>query len=103
MASDPASTSLLYAANFRAGTIDVFDTNFKNPTLATGAFTDSTLPSGYAPFDVQVLNGKVYVTYALQNALKHDDVAGPHNGFVDVYNLDGTPGSKTPMARRRRG
>ena len=39
-----------------------------------------------------MLNGKVYVTYALQNAIKHDDVAGPHHGFVDVFNLNGTPG-----------
>ena len=46
----------------------------------------------YAPFNVQVLNGKVYVTYAKQNDAKHDDVAGPGHGFVDVYNLDGSPG-----------
>jgi hypothetical protein len=37
-------------------------------------------------------NGKVYVDYALQDATGHDDVAGPHHGFVDVFNLDGTPG-----------
>src|SRR5262249_32022174 len=55
-------------------------------------FTDPGLPASYAPFNIQVLNGKVYVTYALQNAAKHDDVAGPHHGFVDVFNLDGTPG-----------
>ena len=94
IASDSASTSLLYASNFRAGTIDVFDTNFHNPMLPAGAFTDGTLPSGFAPFNVQVLNGQVYVTYALQDDLKHDDVAGPHNGFVDVYNLDGTGGKR---------
>ena len=51
-----------------------------------------TLPDGFAPFNVQVLGGKVYVTYALQDANKHDDVAGNGNGFVDVFNLDGTPG-----------
>lgn len=97
---DPDSTFLLYAANFRAGTVDVFDptpvssTNpsFKPATLPAGAFTDSSLPKGYAPFDVQVLGGKVYVTYAKQDATKHDDAAGPHRGFVDVFNLDGSPG-----------
>jgi uncharacterized protein (TIGR03118 family) len=94
VAADAASTSLLYASNFRTGTIDVFDKNFAKPTLAAGAFTDSALPKGYAPFDVQVLNGQVYVTYALQNATKHDDVAGKHNGFVDVYNLDGSGGKR---------
>ena len=42
---------------------------------------------------MQVLNGnQVYVTYAKQDADKHDDVAGPGHGFVDVFNLDGTPG-----------
>jgi len=56
------------------------------------SFTDATLPAGYAPFNVQVLGGKLYVTFALQNAAKHDDVAGLGNGFVDVFNLDGTPG-----------
>jgi hypothetical protein len=92
IATDAHGRTLLYAANFRAGKIDVFDTSFKPATLAKGAFTDPNLPRGYAPFNVQVLNGKVYVTYALQNAAKHDDVAGAGHGFVDVFNLDGTPG-----------
>jgi hypothetical protein len=38
------------------------------------------------------LGAKVYVTYALQNATRHDDKAGNHRGFVDIFNLDGTPG-----------
>ena len=93
IAGDPTSTALLYAANFRAGTIDVYDAAFHKVTsLPAGAFADPNLPKGYAPFNVQVLNGKLYVTYALQNETKHDDVGGPHHGFVDVFNLDGTPG-----------
>ncbi len=91
IASDPGSTALLYASNFRAGTIDVYDGSWNKVTVP-GAFTDRALPRGYAPFNVQVLGGKVYVTYALQDAAKHDDVGGPHHGFVDVYNLNGTPG-----------
>jgi uncharacterized protein (TIGR03118 family) len=91
--SDADSTALLYATNFRAGAIEVYDSTFKQvTTLPSGAFTDPGLPVGYAPFNVQVLGGKVLVTYALQNATKHDDVAGHHHGFVDVFNLDGTPG-----------
>jgi uncharacterized protein (TIGR03118 family) len=94
--SDANTTTVLYAANFRAGTVEAFDTNFKPVTLPQGAFTDPDLPQGYAPFDVQDLkvNGtdKIFVTYALQNDAKHDDVAGPGHGFVDVYNLDGTAG-----------
>jgi uncharacterized protein (TIGR03118 family) len=91
--ADAASTALLYASNFRAGTVDVYDASFaKVAALPAGAFRDRYLPGGYAPFGIQVLNGKVYVTYARQDAAKHDDAAGPGRGFVDVFNLDGTPG-----------
>jgi len=76
----------LFAANFRHGTVDVFNSNFQ----PIGSFTDPNVPKGYAPFNVQVLNGKLFVTFALQNAEKHDDVAGLHHGFVDEFNLDGT-------------
>ena len=93
LTGDANSTALLYASNFRAGTVEVYDAKFAKATpLPRGAFQDRRLPHGYAPFNVQVLNGKVYVTYALQDAAKHDDVAGLHHGFVDVFNLDGTPG-----------
>ena len=90
IATDGTGRTLLYAANFRSGKVDVFDNGF-NP-VDLGAFSDPHLPAGYAPFNVQELNGKIYVTYAKQNADKHDDVAGAGNGFVDVFNLDGTPG-----------
>jgi uncharacterized protein (TIGR03118 family) len=76
----------LFASNFRAGMVEVFDQNFN----LINSFTDPTVPKGYAPFNVQVLNGKLYVTFALQNASKHDDVGGPGHGFVDTFNLDGT-------------
>jgi uncharacterized protein (TIGR03118 family) len=98
-ASDASTTTVLYAANFRAGDIEVYDTNFHAVALPAGAFTDSTIPSDYAPFNVQVLGGKVFVTYAKQNAAKHDDVAGNNHGFVDVFNLDGTPGLAGGTAR----
>jgi uncharacterized protein (TIGR03118 family) len=97
---DPNSTALLYAANFRAGTVDVYDAAFHKVTsLQAGAFTDPNLPKDYAPFNVQVLDGKLYVTYAKQDAAKHDDVGGPNHGFVDVFNLDGTPGLPNGTAR----
>jgi uncharacterized protein (TIGR03118 family) len=91
-ASDPDTTTVLYAANFRSGKVEVYDTNFEPVKLRAGAFTDPKLPKGYAPFNVQVLGSKVYVTYALQDAAKHDDVGGKGHGFIDVFNLDGTPG-----------
>ena len=91
-ASDPASTTVLYTTNFRAGQVEAYDPNFKAINLPAGAFSDPNLPKGYAPFNVQLLGGKIYVTYAKQNATRHDDVAGRGHGFIDVYNLDGTPG-----------
>ncbi len=81
-------TPHLYAANFNSGHVDVYDGSFAKVTLA-GSFTDPNLPAGYAPFDIANLGGKLYVTFALQNAAKHDDVAGPGNGFVDVFDTDG--------------
>jgi uncharacterized protein (TIGR03118 family) len=89
---DAASTAVIYASNFRSGQVEVYDANFKPVMLPKTAFNDPNLPKGYAPFNIQVLNGQVYVTYAKQNDAKHDDVAGAGHGFVDVYNLDGTPG-----------
>jgi len=82
------SNSYLYATNFHNGTIDVFDTNFNKVTLG-GTFTDPSLPSGYAPFNIQSSGGMLYVTFALQDAAKHDDVAGPGHGFVDVFDTNG--------------
>jgi uncharacterized protein (TIGR03118 family) len=78
--------TLLYAANFRSGQVEVYNSNFQ----LVNSFTDPSVPAGYAPFNVQVLNGKLFVTFALQDAAKHDDVAGLGNGFVDQFNLDGS-------------
>lgn len=93
--------SYLFAANFRAGTIDVYDNTFtavlldgavpdaSNPTNIDGKFTDPDLPPGYAPHNIQNINGDLYVAYAKQDAPKHDVVGGAHLGFVDVYDTDG--------------
>jgi uncharacterized protein (TIGR03118 family) len=78
----------LYATNFRAGTIDVFDHNYK-PARTDGGFVDPDIPAGFAPFGIQKIDGDLFVSYAKQNAQKHDDVAGRGNGFVDVFDTDG--------------
>jgi uncharacterized protein (TIGR03118 family) len=78
----------LFATNFRAGTIEVFDHNYASVTT-DGNFKDPAIPSGFAPFGLQNINGDLFVTYAKQNAQKHDDVAGRGNGFVDVFDTDG--------------
>jgi uncharacterized protein (TIGR03118 family) len=79
----------LYAANFNTGNIDVFNSSFA-PITVPGGFTDSALPAGYAPFDIKNIGGLLYVTYAQQDAAKHDDVPGSGHGFVDVFNANGT-------------
>ena len=83
-----ASGNFLYAANFHDGTIDVFDKNFAPASLA-GSFSDPDIPDGFAPFNIQNLDGQLYVTYAKQDADKRDDVAGKGNGFVNVFDTEG--------------
>jgi uncharacterized protein (TIGR03118 family) len=78
----------LYATNFHAGTIEVFDKNFAAATT-DGKFVDRHVPSGFAPFGIQNIDGDLWVTYAKQDADKHDDVGGPGAGFVDVFDTDG--------------
>ena len=83
-----ASGSFLYATNFRSGKIDVFDSSFK-PAILAGSFADPNLPAGAAPFGIANLMGNLLVTYAKQNAAKHDDVAGPGLGWVDIFDTNG--------------
>jgi uncharacterized protein (TIGR03118 family) len=82
------TANFLFATNFRFATVDVFDGHFVQQHWA-GAFTDSSIPSGFAPFGIQSIGGQIYVTYAKQDAEKHDDVSGLGNGFVDVYTTSG--------------
>jgi uncharacterized protein (TIGR03118 family) len=81
-------SAFLYATNFHSGAIDMFDGNF-TPIPHPGLFVDSMLPAGYAPFGIANIGGELYVSYALQDSHKHDDVAGAGHGFIDVYSLDG--------------
>jgi len=93
MAKDSAGRTLLYATNFRSGKVEAYDDAFatpKNPSLPPDAFADPKLQRGYAPFNIAVLNGKLFVTYAVQDEAKHDDLAGMSHGVVDIFNLDGS-------------
>ena len=80
--------SYLLAANFRTGAIDVLKGDLGAPNL-TGKFLDPNLPAGYAPFNVQALGNRIYVTYALQDSAKHDDDPGAGHGFVDAFDVQG--------------
>jgi uncharacterized protein (TIGR03118 family) len=87
----------LYVTNIRAARIEVYDTNFKPVSLRgqeddredDRAFQDEEIPEGFAPFNIQEVNGNLYVTYAKQNAAKHDDFDFPGFGFVDKFSPKG--------------
>jgi uncharacterized protein (TIGR03118 family) len=81
------SNAYLYAADFAGGQIDVLKGNAGAPDLAA-TFADPNIPSGFAPFNIQNLGGTLYVTYAKRKA-DGDDEAGPGNGFVDAFDLQG--------------
>jgi uncharacterized protein (TIGR03118 family) len=80
--------TFLYATDFHNGRVDVFNSRFHLVHLP-GHFRDRFLPKGYAPFGVRAIDGFIYVTYAKQDADKHDDVAGLGHGFVDVFTSSG--------------
>jgi uncharacterized protein (TIGR03118 family) len=80
--------NFLFATNFRAGTVEAYDVNFKLTTL-DGAFADPEIPAGFAPFGIANVDGDLFVTYARQNANKDDVVPGAGQGFVDVFSTDG--------------
>jgi uncharacterized protein (TIGR03118 family) len=97
-----AAAPYLFAANFNAGTVDVYDANLNlnpaqygqstlpQPYSGSSSFLNPAIPAGYAPYNIQSINGTLFVTYAKQDALKHDSVGGLGNGYVAAFNLNGT-------------
>ncbi|MBZ5637169.1 MAG: TIGR03118 family protein [Acidobacteriia bacterium] len=79
----------LYATDFHNGRVDVFDGSFA-PVVRMGAFVDPRIPTGFAPFGIRAIGGRIFVTYAKQDADQHDDVAGQGIGFVSVFDTEGT-------------
>jgi uncharacterized protein (TIGR03118 family) len=89
-----AQGTFLYATDFHNGKIDVFDSNFHLLDFGPNAFVDPTtgsdaIPSDFAPFGIKNLNGTLFVTYAKQDAARHDDVPGVGNGFIDEFDTSG--------------
>src|ERR1700733_4773329 len=97
-----AAAPYLFAANFHAGTIDVYDANFNlnpapfnqsvgpQPFSGSSSFSNQPIPAGFAPFNVQNIDGTLFVTYAKQDAQKHTNVGGAGNGYVAMFNLNGS-------------
>lgn len=88
LVSPAGAAPYLAATNFRSGAVEAYDENFA-ATNPGGSFSDPNLPAGYAPFNIQQVGNQLFVTYALQDAAKHDPVNAAGNGVVDVYDLKG--------------
>ena len=79
----------IYATDFKNNKVDVFDKNFAKVTLPGGQFKDPALPTGYAPFGIQAVDNKIYVTFAVQAASGKVQTNGAGNGAVDVFDTSG--------------
>jgi uncharacterized protein (TIGR03118 family) len=84
-----ATKNILYVTNFNSGKVEMYSETFTRVDTAT-TFADAQIPTGFAPFGIRNQNGEIFVSYAKQNASKHDDVPGAGNGFIDVYDQAGT-------------
>jgi uncharacterized protein (TIGR03118 family) len=71
------SGNFLFAADLANNKIDMYDSSFN----LVNSFTDATVPPGFAPFNVQDLNGLLYVAFAAQDE-------GP-GGYIDIYSESG--------------
>lgn len=80
----------LYATDLHNGKIDVFDTNFSKPLAMQGKFIDAGIPSGFVPFGIAAVSGQLYVTYAMRDAAKHDEIPGAGLGYVDIFDFNGS-------------
>jgi uncharacterized protein (TIGR03118 family) len=78
----------IFATNFRSGKIEAYDQHFQPATL-DGSFADPEMPANFAPFGIANVDGDLFVTYALQDAAKHDPVVGDGLGFVDMFSTSG--------------
>jgi len=83
----PNLHNFLYVTNFHTARVETYDENFQQ--VNPNGFIDPNLPAGYAPFGIRNFGGQIFVTYALQDAKGEDDVAGPGNGFVNVFDTSG--------------
>ncbi len=87
--TDSKGNTLLYAADNKNGVIDVYDQDFKQVTDLKGNFTDPKLPSNFKPFNIQNINGKLYVEYEQFDPATGKAISLPGSGIVDVFSTDG--------------
>jgi uncharacterized protein (TIGR03118 family) len=84
------SGNFILATNFTSGNVEAYNAGFSPTALAGTPFEDPTLPRGFAPFGIHVItNNQVVVTYAQQDALRHDPIHAPGAGFVSLFDANG--------------
>ena len=80
----------IYATNFRSGKVEVFDGAYNPVTSLTGTFTDPNPIAGFAPFGITLFGtSNLWVSYAMQDAAKHDPVHQAGAGYIDIFTTDG--------------
>jgi uncharacterized protein (TIGR03118 family) len=95
----------LYVTNFRSAKVEIYNTQFKRVHFGDDAFNpngdcdrddhvhdcdnDDRVPEGFAPFNIQNIGDTLFVTYAKQDAPRHDPVGGAGFGYVKIFTLDG--------------
>ncbi len=79
----------LYVTNFSKGKIEVYDTGFHSLS-ETGSFIDPNIPANYSPFGIFTIHGNLWVTYAIPDKARTDEVNGRGHGFVDIFSPTGT-------------
>lgn len=82
-----ASGPLLFATDFHNGRVDVVDGAW-HPVSVPGGFADPKLPTGYAPFGIQTIGDRIFVTFAKQGP-GEDELHGRGLGFVDAFDVNG--------------
>jgi uncharacterized protein (TIGR03118 family) len=87
--ADINGKKFLYVTNFRSAKVEVYDTKFKRVHLDEDAFEAEGVPRGFAPFNVQNVGGTLFVTYAKQDAPRHDPVGGDGLGYVELFTPSG--------------
>lgn len=84
-----AGNNYLYAANFAESKIDVYNKNWEKIS-EQAPFNDPDLPAGYSPFNIQTIDGMIYVTYAKKNAQTGEEETGSGKGYINVFNPNGS-------------
>lgn len=99
----------LYVTNFRRGRVEVYKSDFTRAHFGEHAFDpnadcdgddhhdggdhddcdDERVPEGFAPFNIQNIGDTLFVTYAKQDAPRHDEIKGDGLGYVKIFSLDG--------------